>query len=238
MQTLYSKITASLFSNENKAKALEDQIYHKYPGYNSLGIAAKDLERLLKQFRPEIKTLSCDDVFALALELYKNKNEDLTSAGNFVLANRPECIDASRLQFFDTALDYFCSWSTIDDFCITILRPVLFAYPVDTLKLLKQWNHSDNMWKRRASVVAFVRKVGESGLFTDQALQLCEELIWDTEDLVRKGVGWCLKDVMRGDKQTVLSYVRQLRQRGVSSTITLYALRDIRGAERAAILER
>jgi len=94
------------------------------------------------------------------------------------------------------------------------------------------------MWKRRASVVAFVRKVGESGLFTNQALQLCEQLIWDDQDLVRKGVGWCLKDVMRGDKRTVLSYVRQLRQRRVSSIITLYALRDIRGAERAAILQR
>ncbi|PIR59942.1 MAG: hypothetical protein COU67_04130 [Candidatus Pacebacteria bacterium CG10_big_fil_rev_8_21_14_0_10_44_54] len=238
MQTLYSKITASLFSHENKARALKDQLYHKYQGYNSLGIAAKDLQRLLKQFRPEIKTISRDDVFALALQLYKNRNEDLTAAGNFVLGNRLECVTVARLPFFDTALDYFCSWSTIDDFCITILQPALRAHPSETLKLLKGWNKSDNMWKRRASVVAFVRKVGESGLFTNQALQLCEQLIWDDQDLVRKGVGWCLKDVMRGDKRTVLSYVRQLRQRRVSSIITLYALRDIRGAERAAILQR
>lgn len=238
MQTLYSKIIASLFLHENKAKAIEDQIYHKYQGYHSLGIAAKDLDKLLKQFRPEIKNLSCDAVFALALELYKNKNEDLTSAGNFVLANRSECIDASQLPFFDVALDYFCSWSTIDDFCITILQPVLCAYPTETLNLLKQWNRSDNMWKRRASVVAFVRKVGESGLFTDHALQLCERLIWDTEDLVQKGVGWCLKDVMRGDKKTVVSYVKELRERGVTSTITLYAIRDLRGAERAEVLQK
>lgn len=60
------------------------------------------------------------------------------------------------------------------------------------------------MWKRRVSVVAFVRKIGESGKFTNEALMLCENLIWDKEDMVQKGVGWCLKDVMRGDKKKFL----------------------------------
>ena len=46
-----------------------------------------------------------------------------------------------------------------------------------------------------------------------------------------KGVGWCLKDVMRGDRERVLAYVRGLRKRGVSAVITLYAIRDLGRAE-------
>ena len=53
---------------------------------------------------------------------------------------------------------------------------------------------------------------------------------------VVKGVGWMLKDLMKVDKLRLVNYVKQLRQRGVSSTITLYAIRDLKGAERAAVL--
>jgi hypothetical protein len=84
--------------------------------------------------------------------------------------------------------------------------------------------------------VVFTRKIGLSGEYTDYALALCENLIWDNEYYVQKGVGWALKDLMRGDKEEVLRYVRDLRRRGVSSIITLYAIKDLVGEERQQIL--
>lgn len=150
--------------------------------------------------------------------------------------NKLGYLDERSLPFLNRYLDTFCSWSTTDDFCINVLQPILLKYPRETLRLLQKWNQSKNMWKRRASVVAFVRKVGESGKFTNEAMKLCENLIWDKEDLVQKGVGWCLKDVMWGDKKRVIQYVRRLRTLGASSTITLYAIRDLRRADRDSIL--
>ena len=91
---------------------------------------------------------------------------------------------------------------------------------------------------RRASVVLFTRKVARSGKYNDVALAQCENLKHDPEDMVRKGVGWSLKDLMRSDKKRVLEYVMSLREQGVSSVITLYALRDIKGEERARIVRR
>ena len=91
---------------------------------------------------------------------------------------------------------------------------------------------------RRASVVLFTRKVARSGKYNDVALAHCDNLKHDPEDMVRKGVGWSLKDLMRSDKKRVLDYVVSLRQQGVSSVITLYALRDIKGAERGTILAK
>jgi len=55
---------------------------------------------------------------------------------------------------------------------------------------------------------------------------------------VQKGVGWSLKDMMRSDKERIVDYVIDLRTRGVSSVITLYAIKDIKGDERAEILAR
>ena len=238
MSSLYSKIYTDLIKHENKKTARINKRYHKNEGYRSLGIKAEILNKLLKQHKVEIKKLSYQQALVLAQRLYKNKIEEMTLAGNFVLQNKIDCIGKSDLPFLDKALNYFYSWSTIDDFCIDVLQPILLKYPRETLYFLKKWNQSENRWKRRVSVVAFVRKVGESGKFTDEALSLCENLIFDKEDLVQKGVGWCLKDVGCGDKKKVFDYVKKLRKRGVSATITLYAIRDLRGAERIKILER
>ena len=82
----------------------------------------------------------------------------------------------------------------------------------------------------------FTRKVEASGEFTDEALELCDRLVWDREDYVRKGVGWALKDSMRGNKKKVLEYVKGLRRKRVTAVITLYAIRDLKGKERQEAL--
>jgi hypothetical protein len=53
--------------------------------------------------------------------------------------------------------------------------------------------------------------------------------------MVRKAVGWAFKDVTCCDKKKVLDYVKSLRRRRVSSVITLYAVRDLKGKEREEI---
>lgn len=129
------------------------------------------------------------------------------------------------------------NWAETDWFCIRVVQPLLRKFPKETMSLLRKWNSSKSLWKRRASVVAFTRKIGISGKFTHEVLELCDNLIWDSEDMVRKGVGWALKDNMRGAKKRVLDYVKSLRRKGVSSTITLYAIRDLKGKEREEVLK-
>ena len=237
MKTIYKKIYDDLVEHEDKKSAKKDKKYHKYEGHRSFGIKAPILDKLLKKHKIEVNGLSCKEAFTLARMLYTNKIEETTLAGNFVLQSRINCIDKEQLSFLDKILDYFTSWSQTDDLCVDVLQTILLKFPSETLLMLKKWNHSKNMWKRRASVVVFVRKVGESGKFTKEALELCENLIWDKEDLVQKGVGWCLKDIMRANRRDVYDYIKTLRKRGVSSTIILYAIRDLKGAERKIILE-
>lgn len=82
----------------------------------------------------------------------------------------------------------------------------------------------------------FTRKVAKSRQFTDEALNFCENLLQDPELMVQKGVGWSLKDMMHSDRERIKDYVIDLRARGVSSVITLYVIKDLKGDERAAIL--
>jgi len=235
-EILYDRIAKELVQRANKTKARNDALYHKHKNYISLGVSSPDFKLLMKAYKKQFQELGVKEALDLAQLFYRSDIEDEVYVGNFITALHAKSISASRIAFFDDALDHFHTWGTIDDFCVHTLAVLLNRFPQQTIRLLRKWNCSKNLWKRRASVVVFTRKIGESGRFTDEAIQLCNTLVGDTEDLVRKGVGWALKDAMRGNKQKVLPYVKELRVRGVPAVITLYALRDIKGSERKQIL--
>ena len=210
--------------------------FHKHREYLSYGLYGQVLDKILKEFRPRFLELSLQERLDLAAGLLAEHIGELGHAGIHVLALSAEALEPSQYDYLDRLLDDFRSWSHVDHFCTEVMKHLLQNDREGTLSLLEKWNRSENRWKRRASVVSFVRGVGESGLFTDEVLRLCENLIWDSEDIVRKGVGWALKDNLRSAPDRILSYVKELRRKGVSSTITLYAIRDLKGAKHQEVL--
>ncbi len=210
--------------------------FHKHDQYLSYSLKTPDFHRLMKEFRPRFLELELSERLKLAAELLHENIGEFGHAGIFILGESVKELKPKHFFLLDSMAEDFRSWSHVDGFSIGVAGPLLLKFCNETLTFLEDWNRSPNRFKRRASVVAFTRQVAKSGKFTEVALQLCENLIWDEEDIVRKGVGWALKDNMRSAPNRVLSYVKDLRRRGVSSTITLYAIRGLNPARRQQVL--
>lgn len=204
--------------------------------YWDLGIATPDVRRLAARFAKDYAALSQAKQLGLTAHLLDHGSDEAAHLGIFLLGKTIDRFDRSVLRALGQMVESFRGWSVTDAFCIEVLQSILRRDPDATIRTLEEWSTSSSRWKRRASVVVYARKIGASGEFTEQGLAACERLIWDTDDLVRKGVGWALKDLMKGEKAPVLRFVEELRRRGVSSTITLYAIRDFVGEERRRIL--
>lgn len=233
---LYSEIVEKLEKKANPKIASDDRFFHKVAGFKSYGIRAPVFGELFKPYRSVLKQLSFGEKLELARMFFQSGFIEQETFGIAVLSYGAREMEPANFDFLDEIAGYINNWGATDYFSLSVLQPLLRAYPNETMRFLRKWNESENLWKRRASVVAFTRKIGSSGKFTQEALELCHNLIWDKEDLVQKGVGWALKDVMRGDKQRVLKYVKALRRKGVSAIITLYAIRDLKGNERKKVL--
>lgn len=199
------------------------------------GFDKADMKKVHSRFDGHFYKLRLEEAIELAGKFIKSGNSTLIHIGIHLLSLRRESITPAHFKFFDEFIDHFVGWGNVDHFR-SVLQSMLDRYPQYVVELLRKWNRSDNRWKRRASVVVFTRRIAKEGKFIDETLDLCEHLVWDEDDLVRKGVGWALKDTMRADKERVLSYVKSLRRRGVSSVITLYAIRDLKGKERKDVL--
>jgi len=200
------------------------------------GINTPAVRKLARQFSQKFADLSWNDQTHVVQGLLEYGSDRAAHLGVFLLGSSTRNVHFVDAQALDFMVGAFQGWSVTDAFCIEVLQPLLKRFTSEVLSLIADWATAESQWKRRASVVVFVRMIGVSGNYTQYGLDACERLIADPEDLVRKGVGWALKDLMRGDRNTVLATVESLRKRGVPSVITLYALRDITGDERRRIL--
>ena len=215
---------------------IADRNYHKHDEFLSYGLKASEFRDLLKDFEPKFRALSFQETMDLAEKLLQTNIGELGHIGLYIITLRVKDLTPEHFDFLDGLPEHFHSWSHVDHLAMGIMQPLLWSYRKETLELLDKWSHSSVRWKRRASVVPFVRKAAKSGEFAKEVIGLCENLIWDEEDIVRKGVGWALKDNLRSAPDLILPYIKDLRRRGVSSTITLYAIRDLKGAERQEVI--
>ncbi len=208
------------------------------PRYKAYGVRSPEKKSIFKTHRPSIRQLDQAEQIRLAERLIKSGYGEQQTLGLFTLQPLAHTFTPDKLNQIDELVRCLHGGSKVDEFAGTLLRDILFQHPEPLQELVKTWNDDPDIWLRRMSVVLFTRKVAKSGQFTNFALDMCQNLMHAPEDLVQKGVGWALKDLMRADKKRILDLVYQLRKQGVSSTITLYEIRDLKGEERAEFFAR
>lgn len=208
------------------------------PRYLGYGVRAPEMKRVISGLKSDFSTLATPQKIELASRLIASGYGEQKSVALALLEQVPEYFTPARFDALETLIGSLHGWSKIDSYSNLFLKRILETHEAAFIERLKSWNADPDLWLRRASVVVFTRKVARSGLYKDVALANCETLIHDPEHLVQTGVGWCLRDLMRWHKEEILRYVIDLRRKGVSSKITLYALRDIKGEERKAVMEQ
>ncbi len=206
------------------------------PRYKSYGVRANGKKDIIALHKTAIRALAQKQQTDLAKKLVHSKYGEQQSVALFIFESFPDYFTPDRFEELDTLIRCIHGWSKVDSFTGSLLRAILFNHPKEMMKLVRTWNKDDDIWLKRFSVVLFTRKVATSGVFTTFALEMCDNLLYDKEPLVLKGVGWALKDLMKADKKRIVDYLIKLRKNGVSSTILLYAIKDLKGQERRNFL--
>jgi 3-methyladenine DNA glycosylase AlkD len=244
VQDLYHKITKELEKeaikkfNSKEEYFNWDKIHNENRIYKAYGLSVPEIRKIVKKFTKEFNDLSFKQKIDLSKRFYKSNYIAQTIFGLKLLGLSITSINPQNFNILEEIVSSLKDWGPTDSFSLDIVQPLLRKYPNETKVLLKKWNESDHIWTKRVSIVTFTRKIGSEGAHVDFLLELCNHLISDNEDLVRKAIGWALKDNMIGkNKEKVLSYVKNLRKMGVSSTITLYAIRNLKGNEREEVLK-
>lgn len=186
------------------------------------GIKTAIVGKIAKKYWKQIKTLPKSEIFALCEELYKSGYMEEA----FIVSNwMPEYIDhleAADLAIFKHWINtYITNWAECDGFCNHTIGDLIAKFP-EIVPEVKSWAKSENRWMKRASAVSFIIPAKHSQYLKD-ALEICDILLLDGDDMVQKGYGWLLKEESRMHQNEVYEYV--LKHRAVMPRTALrYAI--------------
>jgi 3-methyladenine DNA glycosylase AlkD len=128
---------------------------------------------------------------------------------------------------------YVHNWANCDGVASWLLAAAIANEPA-LIGELAAWTRSRNRWKRRAAIVALLQEA-KMGRHTAAVLETAGLLLEDADDMVRKGVGWVLKEAYPKRPKEVMGFLLPRAERTPRLVLRL-AAEKMSAADRAALL--
>ena len=115
-------------------------------------------------------------------------------------------------------------WDYVDHLAGKRIGPLLGNYPAQMSRLMRRWSRSNDMWKRRASIICQLGFKERTDL--DLLYDCIEPNLDDREFFIRKAIGWALRQYAWTNPKEVKRYVRAHADR-LSGLSTREALKNV-----------
>ena len=188
------------------------------------GFAVPELRKLAKKYREmPLEELG---------KLISSEFHEQRQIALFILADHYKKAPEKIVDFYLENLRFVNNWDLVDSSADRILGDYLFEREKD---LLYEFAVSENLWKRRIAIIAtfqFIKK----GVF-DDSLRIAEILLADNQDLIRKAVGWMLREIGKRDI-SVLEEFLQKHCKVMPRTMLRYAIEKLEPEKRRFYMER
>ena len=181
-----------------------------------LGVKMPAIRTILHQWHGECvaSVLGPEEQLDLALALFEGTNSEEKLAGTLFLQEilipegvlRPRRDVARFARLFDSGLIH--DWNTCDWFCVKVLGPLIEGEGRRWAEPIARWRTAGNLWRARASLVAFVRVAGDA-VWLPGIARSCDTVIRRPERFAKTAVGWILRDVAKFDPKFVRRVVER-----------------------------
>jgi len=228
---------ATLVMNALKAYADPDRARHsrKYfktgegeygAGDRFLGVRVPDTRKVARQFR----SLSLSEY----AELINSDWHEIRFLAVVVLVEQFRQANPQRqAQLYKTYMQHrngINNWDLVDTSAPIVVGEHFLNRSRKELYRLAQ---SGNLWDRRIAVLACFRFIRDQD-FQD-ALAIAELLLFDTQDLIHKAVGWMLREIGNRDRVVAERFLRQ-HCHDMPRTMLRYAIEKFPASQRQAYL--
>ncbi len=96
-------------------------------------------------------------------------------------------------------------WDVVDTLATHNVREILLGRPDEVAPVLRAWAHDENLWIRRAAMLAQVGAKDRTDV--DLLVDVIEPNIEHPDFFSRKAIGWALRDYARTDPEWVRRFV-------------------------------
>ncbi len=112
-------------------------------------------------------------------------------------------------RMFESWLDRVSSWADHDALVHSLIAPMVSSKPA-RVKNVFRWAKSHNRWHRRAACVALIQGTRQK-MFLPEIKRLSNSLLSDQDDIVKKGLGWLLRETAKANPKQAVPYLLSIR---------------------------
>jgi len=171
------------------------------------GLKSPQVEKIFKEHKDEVVDLEVKEALQLATDFLQSKYGEEKQMGIHVLKTKLPSLKKSHFKHFEKIFDeHVYDWGTCDSFSSKVLCEVM-KRDHSVAKVLHQWRNADNIWRKRASCVSFV-KIARFGNFNQEIIEICSECVKSEERFVQLGVGWVLRELSLADLALVEKFIK------------------------------
>jgi 3-methyladenine DNA glycosylase AlkD len=200
----------------------------------SYGVSSPDVKRIAQSVYRQVKPWPAAERDGFCTALWESGKNEEGALVCYVYRRFARQCGAREFKVFTRWLDrYVDNWGHTDGLALWLLGASIANEP-GLIAGLDAWTRSKNRWKRHASAVALVPSA-RHGLRTREILRIAQSLVPDSDDMVRKGVGWLLKETYPKKPREVMRFLEPWR--GKAPRLVLrYAAEKMSPADRAHLL--
>ncbi|MGF1689215.1 DNA alkylation repair protein [Photobacterium japonica] len=183
------------------AKAMQAYMKTDQPFY---GVKMPQRKAIFRQARAHTKITSFIEYQRLVLWLWSGENRE----EQYLAMDVAEYYRAFRTRdafaIYEEMLSTASHWDTVDKLASNLIGPLVLAHP-DLASVLVAWREDDNMWLRRASLLAHLKHKSQTNvpLLEETILLLAHE----SEFFIQKAIGWVLREYAKTDPTYVRGFV-------------------------------
>ncbi|MFC1550353.1 DNA alkylation repair protein [Candidatus Neomarinimicrobiota bacterium] len=204
-----------------KAKGMQAYMKTDQPFY---GVQAGPRRIIFRRAKKKFAIKSRTDYFELINELWCGKyREDMYQAIEIAEAYKVY-IDDKSWEFFEILVRTATNWDTLDWIAAKLISPLIIKNRKFEKRLI-EWSKDNNLWVRRASILAHLRHKDETN--TELLTILILELASEKEFFIRKAIGWILREYAYTNPDWVKTFIKQ-NEKKLSGLSIREALKNIR----------
>ena len=171
-----------------------------------LGVRSVNVQKIEKGIYIKSRGFSKKDLYGLCEQLLSSGYLEEGSIGLGLIQRNIKKYTKKDFTIFERWLKmYVSNWALCDDISTHILGYFIFHYP-DLFEKNLKWAQSKNRWVRRASAVSLIYPLKHNTML-QQAFQVADMLLQDSDDMVQKGYGWILKVASEYFQKEVFAFV-------------------------------
>lgn len=201
---------------------------------DSYGVASPDVKRIAQSVYRALKAWPVAERDRFCTELWASGKNEEGALVCYVYKRFAKTCGEREFGLFTRWLDrYVANWGHTDGLALWLLGASIANEP-GLIGELDAWTGAKNRWKRRAAAVTLVPSA-RRGLHTREIFRIAHPLLPDEDDMVRKGVGWLLKETYPKKPVEVMRFLMP-RRGGTSRLVLRYAAEKMSSSDRTLLL--